>query len=125
MNHFDFQMTANTYKIEIKVLDIALKEPKVTQIEPDARLKDHTCPVCELITHKTKISNELLVIDTENHYQLIVPKISALAQTLGYKPGQEGTASNLHHEKKKEESKQEMYTSEESNTEDTDEDISQ
>ena len=48
MDHADLQMASNTFKFTIKVLDIALNEPTWTEIKPDARFKDHTCPVCDL-----------------------------------------------------------------------------
>ena len=84
MDQIDLQMAANTYKININVLSVELKVPKWTHISPDARLKDHTCGVCEVIKYKMEISRELMLLHTTNHYKIFVPKQSSLADTLGY-----------------------------------------
>ena len=86
MDHADLQMVANMYNIDMKILDAALNKPEWTNITPDPRMEGHTCPVCEMLTYKMKIPKEVMLLHTENHYKLFVPKNSPLAETLGYKP---------------------------------------
>ena len=45
------QMAANMYQMNVKVLDTALEKQKWTNLTPDPEMKDHTCPVCEVLTY--------------------------------------------------------------------------
>ena len=86
MDHLDLQMTANAYNIELIVLSLDLEQSNWTKIQPDTKLNSHTCGVCIMISYKMELPKELLVLHTENHYQIFVPKNSTLAETLGYQP---------------------------------------
>ena len=60
MDHQDLQMAANTFKLNLNVLSVELKEPQWTHLKPDPRLKDHTCAVCKVISHEYEFPRDIL-----------------------------------------------------------------